>query len=71
MASFTPEQKAFIREVVFEAAPTIIEAHVDNCPWGKKITRTMYVAIGIGIGLGVFGVLSVPQIVEIVQKALH
>lgn len=63
MASFTPEQKAFIREVVFEAAPIIVESHVHNCPWGKKVSRLFWIGIGIGIGLSLLGITTIPDLV--------
>lgn len=62
MASFTPEQKAFIREVVFEAAPVIVKAHTETCPWGKKISKAMWVGAGIGIGLTLLGVATVQDL---------
>jgi len=70
MASFTEEQKAFIRQVVYEAAPTIIAAHVDSCPWGKTVVKWMYMALGIGIALGALGILTIPQFVAFLREHL-
>jgi len=58
MVSFTPEQKSFIRQVVFEAAPFIIEAHVNSCPWGRKMNKLMWIGIGVGVSLTFFGLTT-------------
>jgi len=50
--SFSPEQKAFIREVAREIIPEAIDAHVESCPWGKKLTRAFWVGIGLATGIG-------------------
>lgn len=55
MPSFTPEQKAFIREIVHEVFEVVIERHVQACPWGKKMMRGLWFALGIGVGSGLLG----------------
>ena len=68
MSSFTPEQKAFIREVVFEAAPTIVKAHVDSCPWGRKMMKFVWMAAGAGIVLTLLGVVTVPGVRDFIHR---
>jgi len=55
MASFTQEQEAFIEKVAYAAAKHILKTHVDTCPWGRKLTRAFWLALGIGIGSGMLG----------------
>ncbi len=56
MPPFTDEQRALIREIareiVNEAGPSLIRMHVLDCPYGKRIVRGFYVALGVGIGAG-------------------
>jgi len=66
--SFTPEQKSFIKEVVHEAAPIIIDAHVDSCPWGKKLDKAFWFVIGISIGTGLITVTTVAAILRYAIK---
>ena len=61
-SSFTPEQRAFIREVVFEAAPTIVRMHVDSCPWGRKVMRFIWMAAGAGVVLTILGIATIPGV---------
>lgn len=63
MNSFTPEQKSFIRDVVFEAMPTVLDRHIEGCPWGKKFSRILWVGLGIGIGLGGLGFAGGRQLI--------
>ena len=66
--SFTPEQKAFIREVVFEAAPTIVKTHVDSCPWGRKLARMVWVGIGASAVLTFLGLTTLPGVREFMHR---
>lgn len=61
-SSFTPEQQAFIREVVFIVTPTIITSHMEACKWGKKIVKFIYIGLGMGICLTLLGLTTVPRI---------
>jgi len=60
--SFTPEQRAFIQEVVREVTPEILRQHVESCPWGRRLMRVFWVGVGIGVGTGMLGGVSVAQI---------
>jgi len=64
MPSFNQEQKAFIKQVVYEASPHIIAAHVESCPWGQKMSKAFWLVIGIAIGTGLVTVTTVAAIVR-------
>ena len=68
MASFTPEQKAFIKDVVNEAMPTIIKRHVDSCPWGKQMSKFIWIGIGMGITMSIMGIATIPQFIQWIGK---
>ena len=62
MPTFSPEQQAFIRELAYEIADIVIERHVHTCPWGQKMTRAFWLALGIGVGSGVLGVIGLKSL---------
>jgi hypothetical protein len=66
-SSFTVEQQAFIREVVFEAVPVILERHIQSCPWGRRMTRFIFTGIGIGVGLTIAGFTAIANILGLVK----
>jgi hypothetical protein len=68
MSSFTPEQKAFIRQVVEEAAPHIIDRHVQTCPWGRKISRMLWIGVGIGITCTILGIGTAREFLAMIQR---
>jgi hypothetical protein len=61
----TDEEKAYLREIAFEVADTVIRRHVDSCPYGKKLERLVALALGIGIGTGVIGAVAGKAIVAL------
>ena len=67
VTSFTPEQKAFIREIAFEIMPMAIESHINSCPWGKKVTRFIWIGIGIGFSLTLIGATTVGELVKLIK----
>ena len=69
MANWTDEQKAFIRQIVFEAAHTFLEQHVNSCPWGRKLSRLVWIGVGILVCLGVLGLGSLPQLISFLRAA--
>jgi len=53
------EQRALTREIAFEVAEITIkrfeQVHIQTCPWGRKLSRWMWIAFGVALGLGVAG----------------
>lgn len=55
MPPFTDEQKALIRETARIIWDELRQDHIETCPWGLKLRRMKWTAIGIGLGLVFMG----------------
>jgi len=66
MATFSDEQRAFIREVVREVLvdvlPNAMVQHTLTCPYGARLTRATWVVIGVCIGANVLSAAVAPKL---------
>ncbi len=58
-------EKAYIREIAFEVGEVILRRHVESCPVAKKITKYIWLAVGISIGAGFGGGLTIAKVIGI------
>ena len=70
-----PDEKEWIRltskEIINQVVSGVIEAHILNCPYGKKISSFKQLLIGIGIGALIFGSgLGIANIIEKIASFL-
>lgn len=70
MESFNQEQMAFIRQVAQEIIPMALENHVNACPHGQKVNKTLWISVGVALGAGVFWGLSLPALASMVLAKL-
>jgi hypothetical protein len=69
--SFNDEQKAFIREVVHLSMLEFIKIHIQICPWGKKLSKMLWVGMGIGMGLTLIGIKAMPDLINSFIGLIH
>lgn len=50
--NLSESDKALFKEIVREVSKEVLEQHINNCPYGKKIIASMWLIAGIGIGSG-------------------
>lgn len=62
--SLTEGDKAILREAMFEAMKEFfteqMSVHIETCPWGRKMSRFIWVGIGIGVTMSLLGVTTIP-----------
>jgi len=63
------DKRRFVREVVQEAVPAVMEAHVNACPWGKRVTKFTWIGVGILICLSILGISTAPQLFALLTAA--
>ena len=61
---FSDDEKIFIKDVLYEAYPHFIQQHIESCPWGKKMTKFIWVGAGIGFTLTMLGMTTIPAFVK-------
>ena len=59
----TEEQKALIRQIVYEVSDVVIERHVKACPTADKLRRGMYFAIGVAVGSGGLSLAAIIKLI--------
>ena len=55
------------REILREVLPTIIAAHVNACPWGRRLNKFLWMAMGAGAALGALGVTTIPSLLKLLH----
>ena len=59
----TEAERALIREIAFEVGEIIIKQHVQACPVAKKISKYIWLTIGISIGAGFGGGITIAKVI--------
>ena len=59
--ALTEIEKEWVTQLIINTAnvtaecvgKAIVAAHLETCPYGKRLTKWMYVSLGISIGVGI------------------
>ena len=51
--SLTDGDKAEIKEMAREIVKEVLIEHVTACPHGARMTRLLFLAVGVGLGSGI------------------
>jgi len=76
LVALTDIEKEWVTELVENTATKvadvttarILELHVATCPYGKRLARFTWIAIGVGIGSGVGGGTIVIGLFKLLQS---
>ena len=59
----TESERALIREIAFEVGAIMLNQHVQSCPVAKKISKYIWLTVGISIGAGFGGGLTIAKVI--------
>ena len=55
----------YLTNVFPRQVASFVDAHRESCPWGKKLNRMMWTVVGVSLGLGIGGTISVEHLLKV------
>lgn len=54
----------YLTEIFPQQVQRFLDGHQNACPWGKKLNRIIWTAVGFSLAIGVGGTLTVEQLLH-------
>jgi hypothetical protein len=55
----------YLTDVFPMQVAAFVTSHQNSCPWGKKLNRILWTVVGVSLGLGIGGTISVEHLLKV------